>query len=279
MEVIKKINNNVAICIDSDGNELVAFGKGIGFPTTPYLLDDLSKITMTFYQVDYYYYNILNNLPADIIDMSVSIVKYAQEFLDTILNPNLVFILADHFNFAIYRLEKYGRYDQVYSFEIEQSYPREAELAKVILNKINHEKGIKLPKSEVTNLTMHFVNSRLENDSDSSVVSNEDRMIEEIANIISDYFSIDIRENTYFFHRLVLHLRSYLYRLESSEQFKENNSELIDLLKIQYPEIYHCAKIISEYILTEKNVSSSDDEVLYLMLHIRRVISNEEENS
>lgn len=279
MEVIKKINNNVAICIDSDGNELVAFGKGIGFPTTPYVLDDLSKINMTFYQVDYYYYNILNNLPADIIDMSVSIVKYAQEFLDTILNPNLVFILADHFNFTIYRLEKYGRYNQVYSFEIEQSYPREAELAKIVLEKINSEKDIRLPKSEVTNLTMHFVNSRLENESESAAESEEDRMIEEIVNIISDYFSIDIRENTHFFHRLVLHLRSYLYRLESSEQFKENNSELIDLLKNQYPEIYHCAKIISEYILKEKNVSSSDDEVLYLMLHIRRVISNEEENS
>lgn len=36
MRVIKKINNNVALCLDSDNHELIAFGKGIGFPQIPY---------------------------------------------------------------------------------------------------------------------------------------------------------------------------------------------------------------------------------------------------
>ena len=43
MKVIKKINNNVAVCIDNDGHELIAFGKGIGFPKIPYELTDLNK--------------------------------------------------------------------------------------------------------------------------------------------------------------------------------------------------------------------------------------------
>ncbi|MBA1393021.1 hypothetical protein EQ500_03915, partial [Lactobacillus sp. XV13L] len=44
MQVIKKINNNAAICLDQNQDELIAFGKGIGFPKTPYELTDLSKI-------------------------------------------------------------------------------------------------------------------------------------------------------------------------------------------------------------------------------------------
>lgn len=40
MVVLKKINNNVAICKDGGGRELIAFGKGIGFPQTPYALSD-----------------------------------------------------------------------------------------------------------------------------------------------------------------------------------------------------------------------------------------------
>ncbi len=32
MEVVKKINNNVAECVDNNGKHLIAFGKGIGFP-------------------------------------------------------------------------------------------------------------------------------------------------------------------------------------------------------------------------------------------------------
>lgn len=47
MTVIKKINNNVAICRDGSQRELAAFGKGIGFPPTPYELTDLSKIDRT----------------------------------------------------------------------------------------------------------------------------------------------------------------------------------------------------------------------------------------
>ena len=51
MQVIKKLNNNFAICLDKEGNELVAYGKGIGFPKTPYELTDLSKIDRTFYVI------------------------------------------------------------------------------------------------------------------------------------------------------------------------------------------------------------------------------------
>ena len=31
MKAVRKINNNVAICIDNNHKELIAFGKGIGF--------------------------------------------------------------------------------------------------------------------------------------------------------------------------------------------------------------------------------------------------------
>ena len=31
MRVLRTINNNVVICLDNNENEVVAFGKGIGF--------------------------------------------------------------------------------------------------------------------------------------------------------------------------------------------------------------------------------------------------------
>lgn len=36
MKVIKNINNNVSLCLDSKNNEVIAFGKGIGFTKPPY---------------------------------------------------------------------------------------------------------------------------------------------------------------------------------------------------------------------------------------------------
>ncbi|RRF91978.1 MAG: hypothetical protein DUD31_08135 [Coriobacteriaceae bacterium] len=43
MQVVRNINNNVALCLDSQGNELVAFGRGIGFRKPPYEVE-LSRI-------------------------------------------------------------------------------------------------------------------------------------------------------------------------------------------------------------------------------------------
>ena len=46
MKVIKNINNNISLCLDSRNNEVVAFGKGIGFTKPPYDVP-LSKIDRT----------------------------------------------------------------------------------------------------------------------------------------------------------------------------------------------------------------------------------------
>ncbi|MDF3263427.1 CAT RNA binding domain-containing protein [Lactiplantibacillus plantarum] len=35
MRVVKKINNNVVVCLDQHGEELVAFGKGIRISKSP----------------------------------------------------------------------------------------------------------------------------------------------------------------------------------------------------------------------------------------------------
>ena len=59
MKVIKKINNNVAVCLDNNEHELIAFGKGIGFPAMPYELLDLSLITRTYYGVDPNYFGLV----------------------------------------------------------------------------------------------------------------------------------------------------------------------------------------------------------------------------
>ena len=58
MKVIKNINNNVAICEDSAGNEVVAFSKGIGFKKPPYEID-IKDIDRTFYHVNNHYLDLM----------------------------------------------------------------------------------------------------------------------------------------------------------------------------------------------------------------------------
>ena len=105
MKVIRSINNNVAICVDGKGNEVVAFGKGIGFIKGPHDVE-LSKIERTYYDINEQYLSMMNDIPADIIQISDMILTYAQTKLDNLYNPNLIITLADHINFSIKRYQE-----------------------------------------------------------------------------------------------------------------------------------------------------------------------------
>lgn len=74
MRVIKKINNNAAICLDDNNRELVAIGTGIGFQKCPYDITDLNRIQRTYYNVDSMYYGLLNSIPEEIINVTIKIL-------------------------------------------------------------------------------------------------------------------------------------------------------------------------------------------------------------
>ena len=67
MKIIKKINNNVALAQDARGNDLVVFGKGVGFPPMPCELKDLSNVQRTFYDVSQRYIDLLQDLPEGLL--------------------------------------------------------------------------------------------------------------------------------------------------------------------------------------------------------------------
>ena len=209
MKIIKKINNNVAEAIDGNGNHLIAFGKGLGFPKTPYELTDLNKITMTFYKLSEYFEGLLKEIPEEILNLSAEIVSMAQEELNGQLNPTLVFSLADHIQFSIQRLTTYKNVRMNYSYEIAQMYPKESRLAEKAVKMIQEQTHIVLPKGELTSITMHFVNSQSE-----YKISQEEVLIEEIiqqtTNLIEQDLHIVIDRDEFNYNRFCMHMFYYL---------------------------------------------------------------------
>ena len=106
MLVKKKINNNFAICLDSNGQEIIAYGKGIGFGKMPYQLEDLSLVERTFYDIDNHMVLLANQIPEKTFEVATKIVDIANLYLNNSFSSNLIFSLADHITFAIDRLNK-----------------------------------------------------------------------------------------------------------------------------------------------------------------------------
>jgi len=275
MRAIKKINNNVAICIDSDNNELVAFGKGIGFPSMPYEITDLSQIFMTFYRIENQFHKVLKDIPEDIFEVSALIVHEAIRRLKSNLNPNLVISLADHINFSILRMKNYKEMKILFAYDVQHLYPLETEIGKYAVDLIQKKLDVILPDNEITTIAMHFVNAEEESvdDTDNKQVR---ELIDRITALVERSFGVKIDRTSYNFNRFVMHMRYHLQRILNNTQFSEDNKALIESMKQSHPEVYEVAIKGGGMISGTLNSDVTESELLYLMIHIARIINNNE---
>ena len=142
---------------------MVVFGKGIGFPSTPYELEDLSKIQRTFYYVDDKYYALLQEVPEEIFLAADDIAEDANEELNCDLNPNLAFILADHLNFAIERTRAGMTLRTPLAYDIRHLYPNEYKLGRSALHMLRDRLKVELPEQEAVSIALHIINAEAEN--------------------------------------------------------------------------------------------------------------------
>lgn len=274
MKVIKKINNNAAICIDSLGNEIVAIGTGIGFPSIPYDLEDLSIIQRSFYDVNPNYLNVLNQISDDLFKVTVKIVDLFKNKINDDIGSNVVFTLADHIDFALSRYKKNIKMDYPLQYDVQYLYEMEYEIAKQALKMINNELHVRLPKEEASNIALHLVNARAlaTNKEDIEI----DSIIDDVADIIGKSFQIFIDKNTFNFSRFATHLQ-YLIKRQSKGQFiHTDNAELYESVVKDYPRTVQCVNEIKDYLKDELDFSLNKEETLYLILHVNRLCSKED---
>lgn len=273
MRVIKKINNNAAVCQDNNKQELIALGKGIGFPKTPYELTDLSKIDMTFYRVSSQTVAMLSTISDDVITVSAEIVKFAQESSENNFSSNVVFSLADHINFAIERIKKNQFFDFSLSYDIEHMYREEFKLGLKSLKLIKEQLGVKLPKAEATAIAMHFINAR-EIPVKNITESLNNNILSLVINIIETEFSLKIDQTGFAFNRFKVHLQYFIQRLQENKQINgEISNKLVEDLISSDPKVYQCGKDLVIAIDNQLHTKTTDDEMFYLMIYIKRMIS------
>ncbi|WP_322150800.1 CAT RNA binding domain-containing protein [Paratractidigestivibacter sp.] len=183
MLITKAINNNVVLAEDDNGRELVLFGKGLGFRGAPSHLDDESCIQRSFRDVSPELYEALASISAEVIIIASGIVDIARQELNCALNPNLIFTIADHLQFAIDR-------------------------------------------------------------------------------------------SSYSYVRFVTHMRFLISRLIRGEKFESRNGSLFKQAAKDFSDEYACARAIDEYLRSSHGWSCTDEELLYLMMHVNRLCAS-----
>ncbi len=277
MLVLKKVNNNVAICRDNRGQELVAFGRGIGFPPAPYELTDLSLIQRTFYDISADYLGMIEALPSDVVEFTSEVVDMARAVLPYPLTPNLLLTLADHIAFAIKRCREGIFIKMPLSYDLEQTYPQEIQMGRQVLEQIQSRFKIRLHTGEASGIAMAFINARVysQDDPDVKAQTDDEDILNSITDIIEQEMAVTIDRNSFNYARYATHVHYLLDRLHAGEGIDSINADIYADLREEYGATAACVDKIAAYLEERHRFQVTDEEKLYLILHINRVCANE----
>ena len=95
-------------------------------------------------------------------------------------------------------------------------------------------------------------------------------MTNKILNIVKREFNIKFNENSLDYMRFITHLKFFAQRIFKRTQVKDEDKEFYDMVVTKYPEEKKCVDKIEIYITNQFNYKLSKQEVIYLIMHIRK---------
>lgn len=273
MRVVKNINNNISLCLDSHNNEVVAFGKGIGFMKPPYDVP-LSKIDRTFYDVSEEQIGLLNRIPEEVLETAAAIVDLANETSGHQFRENVVFTLADHIDFCIQRQKEHIHFKLPLFYEVRQLYPEESKIGQKALQIIRQRLGVELPREEGAAIALHFVNYQAQEVQGDTV--DYGAIIDETTRTVEEELHVSIDKDGFNYYRFVTHMHYMMKRTQNDQMIVSQNQDIFESLCQEFPDIYRCACKIGADMEKTLQQKLTDEEMLYLMLHINRLCARED---
>ena len=268
MKLLKKINNNFALGLDSNNEQVIVEGKGIGFVKMPCEFNELDKITRTYYDFNERYIDLINSIPQEVLDTANNIYEYFTSKIDCYVNPNLPFILADHINFSIERMTKNIFVGMDMYYDLMHLHPVEYEVSEYALKVIKKNLGVTLPPNEKTGIILNLVNAEANIKKETSKT---EKYINQMIDIIENDMNVSIDKNSFNYSRFVSHVEYLFKRLSNKSSIISENKMIYDSLKDKFQKTSNCVDHISDYIEKMEGTSLSQEEKLYLILHVNRL--------
>lgn len=269
----KVINNNIISAYEKSGAEVIVMGRGIGFKKKQGEVvpaDQISKIfRIKSRTLAEQFKELLANMPLERVRISDEIISHAKDHLKLKLNQSIYVTLTDHINFAIERVSQGIEPQNALLWEIKRFYPQEFQLGIYALELIHDRLGILLPEDEAGFIALHFVNAEYGTDI-RDAVKFPDQM-QAIVDIVERDLGMLLDESSLHYERFMTHIKFLIQRIYRKELLSSEDRELSLLMQRKYPREYQCSLKVAEYIMQATGSRLSEEEIMYLSVHIRRV--------
>nr|WP_275445969.1 PRD domain-containing protein [Paenibacillus sp. ACRSA] len=273
---IEKVLNNNAVVAMNDEQEVIIIGRGIAYQKRAGDIvseQHIDKIfTLQNEDIQENFKALISSIPLEYMKVSEEIIAYAKLKLGKKLNESIYLHLTDHIHFAIERYRKNLPIRNGLIWETKQLYKEEYEIGLEALNMICDQFGVILPEDEAGFMALHFVNAALNEEMPN--IKSMTQVMQEILTIIKYHFKIDFDENSLTFYRFVTHLKFFAQRLVKGKHYKSNNDdELFLMIQKKYPAAHKCSEKIKKFIESNYTYQLTDEEIMYLTIHIERVVN------
>ncbi len=273
MKIAKIMNNNVVSALDEGNREIIVLGKEIGFQKHNGDLIDEVKVEKIFRlskPARSKFEKLVEEIPYEYVSYTDEIVREATETLGMELNKNIYITLTDHLHFAIERYRRNITFQNALLWEIKRFYSREYEVGLKAVELLKEREGVALSVDEAAFIALHIVNAEM--DVNLSRTLSVPGMIKDLLNIVRYTFHVDLDEESLSYERFVTHLKFFIQRTLKRQCYPTEELELYELYRKKAPKSYECAKKIKKYMEEKTDTEVTDEEMMYLTVHISRVI-------
>ena len=275
LKIVKVLNNNVVISLNEKGEDIIVMGSGIAFQKKRGDTIEKDKVERIFSQqvpdLAAKFQKILHEIHGEYLEITEKIIENARKKLEHDFDDNIYLSLMDHIHFSVQRYREGMLIKNQLLTETKMMYRGEYEAAKEALELINKTFETELPEDEAGFIAFHFVNASMNGSMEDTV--QRTRIVQDTLMIIRNYFKMEFQEDSLDYYRLVTHLKFFVQRMMDKKPLTatDGDRQLLELVENNYKKSYECVRRIAKYIHLEFGYQTSDEEKLYLTIHIERL--------
>lgn len=98
------------------------------------------------------------------------------------------------------------------------------------------------------------------------------KIIQEVLKVVSYHYQIEFDEQSLSYYRFVTHLKFFAQRLLNGDHMESHEDSLYPIVQEKFPKAASCADKIKIFLLKHHSYTLTEDETLYLTLHIQRIV-------
>jgi len=280
MKIIRVLNTNAVVTVDKEKREVIVTGAGIGFRKKKGEFLDKSLIDRIYcLQSDEGSKKLqeyVQTVSEEYLDIAEKVVQIAIQEEKLEVNDILYVTLADHINSVLERAKSGIMLKNIIKTDIQNFYPKEFSIGKKAIQWIEEKTGIDLKEDEAAFIAMHIIASEL-GDNSPSDVRKITELITVILHIIRLHFKIVFHEDSFSYQRFITHLKFFAARIFNQTDYHDSMQEIYDVLVTQNQAIFSGVQKIAELIQKQYGYTLSIDESLYLLIHLKRILDEEQE--